>query len=266
MQARAARTHRLIPGTRAILLRTHLLQVPSAHRLLCTAAADAARARRAAAAAARPTSAPKKDEALRTALRKARADLGAKASAGTIAARVRADPNAHADWDYRHVRQALDAMEPGSGLVDCAPWQNFQHSPSTAEIEETERERREREKSLGTPVPTAIVAERPTWLPVNKYLHEGKEVVKISGSAVYGFRSTIHYADGSIQTQSSSTKSTYSQRDDLIKQFGFITYKSMEYERYYGGERFEAVPVEDPSEWEERTSVRGSGWRRKADP
>jgi hypothetical protein len=266
---------RLIPGTRAIGLRTHLLQAPSAHRLLCTAAADAARARRAAAAAARPTSAPKEDEALRTALRKARADLGADASPGTIAARVRADPNAHAHWDYRRVRQALDAMEPNSGLVDCAPWENFQHPPSAAE---REREQREREKSYGTPVPKAIVAERPTWLPVNKYLHEGKEVVKISGSAVYGCRSTIHYADGSIQTESGagdSKSSIYSRLDGLIKQFGFITYKSMEHERYYAGPMFEAVPLEDPSEWEEIVIPRGtpvrlsgstvSGWRRKVE-
>ena len=117
----------------------------------------------------------------------------------------------------------------------------------------------------GIPSPEEVVAERPTWLPVNKYLHEGKEVVKISGSAVYGFRSTIHYADGSFQTQSNSHKSTYSNLDDLIKQFGFITYKMTDHTIYYAGELFEAVPVEDPSEWEEfeywRDS-RTSGWRR----
>lgn len=145
----------------------------------------------------------------------------------------------------------------------------YRQPPSAAE---KERERREQEQYYGQPVPKAVVAERPAWLPVNKYLHEGKEVVKISGSAVYGWRSTIHYADGSIQTQSNSDESTYSQRDDLIKQFGFIKYKSKEHDRYYGGERFEAVPVEDPSEWEEfdtpqaRTTVSHSGWRRKADP
>ena len=90
--------------------------------------------------------------------------------------------------------------------------------------------------------------------------------MQISGSSVYGFRSTIHYADGSIQTDSNSDNRTYSKLDDLIKQFGFITYKSFNHERYYAGERFEAVPVEDPSEWEEiprGTPGIVSGWIRK---
>ena len=89
--------------------------------------------------------------------------------------------------------------------------------------------------------------------------------MQISGSSVYGFRSTIHYADGSIQTDSNSDKRTYSKLDDLIKQFGFITYKGCSHDRYFSGETFEAVPVEDPSEWEEFDTRTTSGWRRKAE-
>ena len=87
--------------------------------------------------------------------------------------------------------------------------------------------------------------------------------MQISGSSVHGFRSTIHYADGSISTDSNSEKRTYSKLDHLIKQFGFITYKGKSHDRYFGGETFEAVPVEDPSEWEEFDTQSASGWRRK---
>ena len=138
-----------------------------------------------------------------------------------------------------------------------------------------------------------ICASRPTgpsWLPVKiqilngilpvylngKYLHEGKEVVAISGSSVYGIRSTIHYADGSILTESSAGEGTdhptYRKWNHLIKQFGFTKYYRWEHDRYYQGELFEAVPKEDPSEWEKfDTRPHGSGlmesgqsgWRRK---
>ena len=246
MLARAARLT-------AIGLSPTPLRVPSAHRL-CTAMADAAQARRVAAARATSAPKPKNDEhacALRAALQKARADLGADAGANTLVARVRAAPDAHADWDTRRVQEVLREME-------------YEENPSTRPSPPPSQ--KDREANYGQPVPKAVVAERPTWLPANKYLHEGKEVVKISGSAVYGCRSTIHYADGSIQTQSSGDKSTYSKLDGLIKQFGFITYKSFDHERYYAGERFEAVPVEDPSEWEEiPRDAPGfvSGWIRK---
>ena len=175
----------------------------------------------------------------------------AAAGANTLVARVRAAPDAHADWDTRRVQEVLREMK-------------YEENPSTRPSPPPSQ--KDREANYGQPVPKAVVAERPTWLPANKYLHEGKEVVKISGSAVYGCRSTIHYADGSIQTQSSGNKSTYSKLDGLIKQFGFITYKSFNHERYYAGERFEAVPVEDPSEWEEiprGTPGIVSGWIRK---
>jgi hypothetical protein len=182
-----------------------------------------------------------------------------------IAAMARADPNAHASWDTRRVREALDAMEPGSGLEGTPPGIVYRGQGTD------HQEDRSKYSSHGIPVPKAVVAERPAWLPVNKYLHEGKEVVQISGSSVYGWRSTIHFADGSIQTQGSSDKSTYSALDGLIKRFGFVTYRQTEHERYYTGERFEAVPVEDPSEWEEHefgfagpaSGVTTSGWRRK---
>ena len=50
--------------------------------------------------------------ALRAALHKARAELGADAGAKKLAARVRAEPEAQAEkWDTRRVREALRAME-----------------------------------------------------------------------------------------------------------------------------------------------------------
>ena len=49
--------------------------------------------------------------ALRLALHKARAELGADASAKKLAAKVRAEPDAQAEWDTRRVREALHAMK-----------------------------------------------------------------------------------------------------------------------------------------------------------
>ena len=93
-------------------------------------------------------------------------------------------------------------------------------------------------------------------------IHEGKEVTKIAGSAVYGARCVIYYADGSSQKSEG-----YNVYDTLIQDLGFVTYKSMEHDRYFGGESFEAVPPNDASEWEEfdqRKNMGGqSGWRRK---
>ena len=51
------------------------------------------------------------ERVLRAALHKARAELGAGASAKKLAAKVRAEPDAHAEWDTRRVREALPALE-----------------------------------------------------------------------------------------------------------------------------------------------------------
>jgi len=74
-------------------------------------------------------------------------------------------------------------------------------------------------------------------------MHNGKEVTKITGSAVYGTHCMIHYADGSSQKSEG-----YNVYDTLVQEFGFVTYKSMEHDRYFGGESFEAVPSNDTSE------------------
>mmetsp|Transcript_56691 Transcript_56691/g.90134 ORF Transcript_56691/g.90134 Transcript_56691/m.90134 type:complete len:181 (+) Transcript_56691:64-606(+) len=93
---------------------------------------------------------------------------------------------------------------------------------------------------------TVVVLQRePTWLPVGKYMHDGKEVLKITGSSVYGSRSRIHYVDGSSKDGTSCHSF-----DDLVKKFGFVTHWQREHDRYYGGDMFEAVPIEDPDEWE----------------
>lgn len=106
---------------------------------------------------------------------------------------------------------------------------------------------------------TVVVLQRePSWLPVGKYMHDGKEVLKITGvsqshslcvvsgvSSVYGSRSRIHYVDGS-----SNDGTSCHSFDDLVKQFGFVIHRQREHDRYYGGDMFEAVPIEDPDEWE----------------
>jgi hypothetical protein len=80
---------------------------------------------------------------------------------------------------------------------------------------------------------------------MNKYVHDGKEVLRITGSAVYGSRSCVHYVDGSV-----AKSEKYNEFDSLVEKLGFIVHKSREHDRYYGGEMFEAVPPEDPDEWE----------------
>lgn len=57
------------------------------------------------------SSADDDEHALRAALRKARDELGADASAKKLAARVRAEPDAKAEWDTRRVREALRVVE-----------------------------------------------------------------------------------------------------------------------------------------------------------
>jgi len=92
---------------------------------------------------------------------------------------------------------------------------------------------------------TAVVVREPSWLPLHKYMHEGKEVLQITGSSVYGQRSRVHYADGT-----STAYPGYTDLDAVIEHFGFIVYKGRDNDRYYGGEYFTAVPQEDPTDWE----------------
>eukprot|EP00942_MAST-04A_sp_MAST-4A-sp1_P002944 g2944.t1 len=101
----------------------------------------------------------------------------------------------------------------------------------------------------------------------NKYMHEGKQVVRITGCGEMrsGFGSKIIYADGTTKESS-----RYDAFDDLIEEFDFVVYKRMQTDRYHGGPSFEAVPKEDPGEWEEfgekpinRMTSTQYGWRRK---
>ena len=98
-------------------------------------------------------------------------------------------------------------------------------------------------------------------------MHEGKQVVRITGCGEIcsGFGSKVIYADGTTKESS-----RYDAFDDLIEEFDFVVYKRMATDRYHGGPSFEAVPKEDPGEWEEfgekpinRMTSSQYGWRRK---
>ena len=74
------------------------------------------------------------ESALRAALRKARAELGTDVSAKKLAARVRAEPDAHADWDTRRVREALRAMEL-EGAAAAEPERGAGRKVGAAQVE-----------------------------------------------------------------------------------------------------------------------------------
>ena len=114
---------------------------------------------------------------------------------------------------------------------------------------------------------SVVMVREPSWLPLNKYEHEGKEVLRITGSMVFGQRCQVHYVDGS----KSNEYKQYTDLDALIKRFEFIVYKGYDHDRYYQGEFFTAVPPEDPTEWEHipppavmpLSNAPYSGWRPK---
>ena len=85
------------------------------------------------------------------------------------------------------------------------------------------------------------------------------------GEMRWGYGSKVIYADGTTKESS-----RYDAFDDLIEEFDFVVYKRMATDRYHGGPSFEAVPKEDPGEWEEfgekpinRMTSTQYGWRRK---
>jgi hypothetical protein len=110
-----------------------------------------------------------------------------------------------------------------------------------------------------------ILTREPAWLPMNKYMHDGKEVLKITGSAVYGaarHSSHIHYIDGTSEKSDS-----YDAYDALVEEFGFVVHKSREEAPESGCEMFEAVPFEDPDEWETMgdPAYRGMGFHESGE-
>lgn len=110
-----------------------------------------------------------------------------------------------------------------------------------------------------------------------RYMHEGKEVVKFAGVSFFtpGCGSVMCYADGTFEESGD-----YDAFDSLIEESGFVVYRGQDHDRYYGGECFEAIPIEDhdTADWEyveagdvplrgTGRSMNGgySGWRRKGE-
>jgi len=139
---------------------------------------------------------------------------------------------------------------------------------------------------------TAVISTVPSWYPRGKYVHNGKEVLKIMREKRFGTRHAqdhseanveFEYADGSKTSQRLDAYGNTALENEvlasiLIQQWGFtehITRKCTSCAGYEdsmeghsekicmggtSGEQFsEAVPAEDPDEWE-RTP---DGERRK---
>eukprot|EP00929_Paragymnodinium_shiwhaense_P123522 TRINITY_DN974_c0_g1_i1.p1 TRINITY_DN974_c0_g1~~TRINITY_DN974_c0_g1_i1.p1 ORF type:complete len:114 (-),score=17.52 TRINITY_DN974_c0_g1_i1:98-439(-) len=87
------------------------------------------------------------------------------------------------------------------------------------------------------------MASPPDWFPVGKYIHDGKDVIKItnwsdaSGNNIW----KIYYAGGGEDKVESEAMR------ELIKKFGFLT------QQYSAGSfrALDAYPVEDPAEFED---------------
>lgn len=101
----------------------------------------------------------------------------------------------------------------------------------------------------------------PSWYPVGKYVHHGKDVLRfewadniwrtedLHGSIM------VHYTDGSATCLCDARargRMAQSLVEDLVHRFGFVTHTvDFTYDAF--GEEFfwkEAVPPEDPSEWD----------------
>lgn len=123
---------------------------------------------------------------------------------------------------------------------------------------------------------TAVVdcGREPAWLPLNKYTHNGKEVLRMTGSSSGRMNKAgcmmwtsrdhqVHYVDGSTSPHN------FKGLDRLIEDFGFVVYEGMSFAGCRQAVFFEAVPPEDPCTQEDSPVGGGggsfSGWRRKRD-
>ena len=105
----------------------------------------------------------------------------------------------------------------------------------------------------------------PKWLPLGKYEHGGKEVLKFTHWADASGRDVwkVHYVDGSVHREAQAEQTKADEYRTLIHGFGFKTYK---YSVDDMAEGLEACPQEDPGEFVERKSgppQNESGWLRK---
>jgi adenylate kinase len=129
-----------------------------------------------------------------------------------------------------------------------------------------------------------LASPGPSWYPACKYLHNDDEVLKITWGMCHNrshekYQYCIHYTDGTSVTASDEGVVTFAEDDkekarlqslfrlplQLAEQFGFITHKL----RCYSDQpcmsfSWEAVPSEDPDEWESYSDgYCVSGQRRK---
>jgi len=126
----------------------------------------------------------------------------------------------------------------------------------------------------------------PSWYPPRKYVHEGNWVLKITWRKVrnrglLSHECQVHYVDGTVLAKSEEGSvygkdkaeaarieavSTFAK--GLADEFGFVTHKTLEYsDQPYRETTYEAVPAEDPDEWEYWSNgYDGSGMRRRPTP
>eukprot|EP00929_Paragymnodinium_shiwhaense_P123523 TRINITY_DN974_c0_g1_i2.p2 TRINITY_DN974_c0_g1~~TRINITY_DN974_c0_g1_i2.p2 ORF type:complete len:119 (-),score=25.06 TRINITY_DN974_c0_g1_i2:67-423(-) len=93
------------------------------------------------------------------------------------------------------------------------------------------------------------MASPPDWFPVGKYIHDGKDVIKITNWSDASGKNTwkIYYADGGEDKVESAPKVKDEEMRELIKKFDFLTQQYSA--TAFGG--LDAHPVEDPAEFED---------------